>query len=45
VPTDVWYFAHTGLSAYDLRRNSAIREVLEMRSPTEQQLREWVALL
>jgi hypothetical protein len=45
VPTDVWYFAHTGFSAYDLRRNSAIRQVLELRSPTENQLREWIALL
>jgi hypothetical protein len=45
VPTDVWYFAHAGLTAFDLRRNSEIRQVLEMPSPREQQVREWAALL
>jgi hypothetical protein len=45
LPTDVWYNAHIGLTASDLQRNSRIRQGLEKPSLTEQQAREWVALL
>ena len=45
LPTDVWYNAHAGLTAFDLQRNSRIREGLEEASLSEQQAREWVALL
>lgn len=43
--TEVWYNAHEGLSANDLRRNTAIRQQLEAESLTEQEAREWAALL
>jgi hypothetical protein len=45
LPTDVWYNAHAGLTAFDLHRNSRIRQGLERASPSERQVREWVALL
>ena len=43
--TEVWYNAHEGLSANDMRRNSAIRQQLEAETPTEREAREWAALL
>ena len=45
LPTDVWYNAHAGLTAFDLARNSQIRQGLEQASLGEVQAREWVALL
>jgi hypothetical protein len=45
LPTDVWYNGHAGLTAFDLQRNSALRQGLEMTAFSEQQAREWVALL
>ena len=43
--TEVWYNAHAGLSANDLRRNSIIRQQLEAKTLTASQAREWAALL
>jgi hypothetical protein len=45
LPTEVWYNAHAGLTAFDLQRNARIRQGLEAPSLNEQQAREWVALL
>ena len=45
MPTDVWYNAHAGLTAFDLQRNSRIRQGLERTSLTERRAQEWVALL
>lgn len=45
LPTEVWYNAHAGLTAFDLHRNSRIRAGLEKAALTEQEGREWVALL
>jgi len=45
VPTQVWYKAYPGLTAIDLERNRRIREGLESSSMSEQETREWVALL
>jgi len=45
LPTDVWYNAHAGLTAFDLLRNSVIRNGIEKTSLTEQEAREWVALI
>ncbi|MEA3188111.1 MAG: hypothetical protein QOD99_1941, partial [Chthoniobacter sp.] len=45
VPTQVWYKAYPGLTAIDLERNRRIREGLELSSMSEEQAREWVALL
>ena len=43
--TQVWYKAYPGLTAADLERNTRIRQGLETASMTEEQAREWVALL
>jgi hypothetical protein len=45
LPTQVWYKAYPGLTAIDLERNRRIREGLESSSMSEQECREWVALL
>jgi hypothetical protein len=45
LPTQVWYKAYPGLSAVDLDRNSRIRRGLEKSAMSEEELREWVALL
>ena len=45
LPTEVWYKAYPGLTAFDLKRNTRIRQGIEQRSLTDQELREWVALL
>ena len=45
LPTDVWYNAHAGLTAFDLHRNSVIRQGLETASLGERESRDWVALL
>jgi hypothetical protein len=43
--TEVWYNAHAGLSANDLRRNTSIRQGLQTKALSESQAREWAALL
>ena len=45
LPSQVWYQAYPGLTAIDLERNRRIREGLEASSMSEQETREWVALL
>ena len=45
LPTQVWYKAYPGLTAIDLERNRRIREGLESSSMSQQQTREWLALL
>lgn len=45
LPTDVWYSAYAGLTAFDLLRNSTIRNGLEKTSLSEKEARKWVALL
>jgi hypothetical protein len=45
MPTQVWYNAHPGLSAFDLKRNAAIREGIDRADMTEDELAQWVALL
>lgn len=45
LPTQVWYKAYPGLTAIDLERNTRIRQGLESSSMSEQDAREWVALL
>lgn len=45
MPTQVWYKAYPGLTAIDLERNTRIRRGLESASITDQEAREWVALL
>ena len=45
LPSQVWYKAYPGLSAFDLEKNTRIRQGLEMSSMTDEQARAWVALL
>ena len=45
IPTQVWYKAYPGLTAVDLERNIRIRQGLESSSLSDQEAREWVALL
>ena len=45
VLTQVWYKAYPGLTAVDLERNTRIRRGLESTSISEQEAREWMALL
>ncbi len=45
LPTEVWYNAHAGLTAFDLHRNSSIRAGLEQPTLSEGECREWAALL
>ena len=45
LPSQVWYKAYPGLGAIDLERNTRIRQGLEMSSMTDEQARDWVAML
>lgn len=45
LPTQVWYKAYPGLTAIDLERNTRIREGIETASLSEQEARDWLALL
>ena len=44
LPTQVWYKAYPGLTAFDLKRNTLIRQGIEQQSLSEADLRQWVAL-
>jgi hypothetical protein len=44
LPTDVWYKAYPGLTAFDLKRNTLIRQGIEKSTMSEAELRQWVAL-
>lgn len=45
IPTQVWYKAYPGLTAIDLERNTRIRRGLESSLLSDQEAREWAALL
>ena len=45
LPVQVWYKAYPGLTAFDLMRNSRIREGIERLSMTDDEIREWLNLL
>jgi hypothetical protein len=45
LPTEVWYNAHPGLSAYAMQRNEAIRQGIERDSMTEAEASAWIGLL
>jgi hypothetical protein len=45
LPIQVWYKAYPGLTAFDLMRNSRIREGIERLSMTDDEIREWLNLL
>ena len=45
LPSAVWYKAYPGLTAYDLSRNSRIREGVEIRQSSDAEIREWLSLI
>jgi hypothetical protein len=45
LPTEVWYNAHPGLTAFELLRNGRIRAGLEQPSMTDGEVQEWLRLL
>jgi hypothetical protein len=45
LPTEVWYNAHPGLTAFDLERNTEIRKGLERSGMTDDEIRDWLRLL
>lgn len=44
MPTQVWYDAHPGLSAFDLKRNTLIRRGIDRSSMSDSELQQWIAL-
>lgn len=45
LPSEVWYKAYPDLTAYDLSRNSRIRQGVEIRQSTDAEVREWLSLI
>ena len=45
LPTEVWYKAYPGLSAFDLKRNTLIRQGIERSAMSDSECREWLSLL
>ncbi|MCW8949277.1 MAG: hypothetical protein OQL17_04775 [Sedimenticola sp.] len=43
LPTQVWYKAYPGKTAFDLARNSRIREGVEIRQDNDDEIRQWLA--
>jgi hypothetical protein len=44
MPTQVWYDAHPGLSAFDLKRNLLIRRGIDRSGMSDSELKQWIAL-
>jgi hypothetical protein len=45
LPSEVWYKAYPGLTAYDLSRNSRIRQGVEVRQSSDEEIRAWLSLI
>lgn len=45
LPTECWYKAYPGKTAFDLQRNTKIREGVENRPKTDSELRAWLGLI
>jgi hypothetical protein len=45
LPTQVWYKAYPGLTAFELSRNSRIRQGVEIRQSSDAEIREWLSLI
>jgi hypothetical protein len=43
--TEVWYNAHPGLTAFEMERNSRIREGVEKTFMNDNEIREWLKLI
>jgi hypothetical protein len=44
LPTEVWYRGYPGLTAFDLKRNTLIRQGIEKSSMSDADLRQWLGL-
>lgn len=44
LPTEVWYNAHPGLTAFDLEKNTLIRQGIEQSDMSNLEAREWLKL-
>ena len=44
LPVEVWYKAYPGLTAFDLLRNSRIRQGIEKEAMSDAEIREWLNL-
>lgn len=42
LPTQVWYKAYPGLTAFDLARNTRVRKGIERKSMTDDEVRDWL---
>lgn len=42
IPTQVWYKAYPGLTAFDLTRNARVREGIERAAMTDAEIRSWL---
>jgi len=42
VPTQVWYKAYPGLTAFDIARNTRVREGVEQTSMIDDEIRQWL---
>lgn len=45
LPTEVWYDGHSGLTNFDLKRNSLIRNGLDQQSMSNADAKQWLQLL
>ena len=45
LPSESWYKAYPGLTAWDLARNARIRQGLEKKDVSERQIQQWLSLL
>ncbi|HEV2677467.1 MAG TPA: hypothetical protein VGV37_23255 [Aliidongia sp.] len=45
LPTEVWYKAYPGLTAYDLARNASISAGLDRDDMTDREIRQWLATI
>ena len=45
LPSEVWYKAYPELTAYDLSRNSRIRQGVEVRQSSDAEISEWLSLI
>jgi len=43
VPTQVWYKAYPGLTAFDLARNARVRRAVERKAMTDDDVRKWLS--
>jgi hypothetical protein len=45
LPSQVWYKAYPGMTAFELSRNSRIRQGVEIRQSNDAEIREWLSLI